>query len=251
MNKNPIVFYKTLVIGVIVLFFSMSVVSSNGIIYEKESPSEIIIDGPAYGIVGEQLFFCFLLTDQEGCYEILYYADWGDGNNSGWSPPVPSETWLCFSHAWGNVGIYCITVNAKDCEGFFYQAAFNITIHYPPDAPTISGPARGNLHIELEYAFVANDPENENISYYIEWGDGETTGWTEYYPSGEDITVNHTWSEKRNYTIRAMAIDTYGAESDWSEFEIIIPRKRATFNPLFYLLMERLPLLERLLNMIR
>jgi hypothetical protein len=60
----------------------------------------------------------------------------------------------------------------------------------------------------------------------VNWGDGTTNNWSPFQESGEYYTENHTWYIPINYTIIAQAKDKYGAESEWSTFEIIIPRNR-------------------------
>ncbi len=126
---------------------------------------------------------------------------------------------------------------------------FVIPWNYPPNAPTIDGPTSGKPNNAYEYTFVSTDSKEDAVMYIIDWGDNNTE-WTEYGDSGEEITIKHTWISKGNFTIKAQAIDIYDAESDWTEFEISIPRTRATFNPLFHWL-ERFPLLDRLLNQLR
>jgi len=110
--------------------------------------------------------------------------------------------------------------------GVGVQPAIAINIeggNNPPDAPTIIGPMRGKPGVEYTFEFLATDPENENVSFYIEWGDGETTGWTDYYPSGEYIPISHTWDEiDRDNIVRAKAKDINGAESDWSTTQVPI-----------------------------
>ena len=62
--------------------------------------------------------------------------------------------------------------------------------------------------------------------YNIDWGDGDTD-WTEYGDSGTEVTLKHTWTSQGTYTIKAQAVDFYGAESEWTEFSITIPRDKA------------------------
>jgi len=119
-----------------------------------------------------------------------------------------------------------------------------------PEAPTITGPIRGKPWVKYAYQFCSNDPEDDNVSYYIEWGDGTTTGWTDYYPSGIEVAISHTWKKiDWDNLLRAKAKDIHGGESDWSTR--VIPINKVTVNHLFLRFLERFPLLERLLNLIR
>jgi len=94
----------------------------------------------------------------------------------------------------------------------------------PPSAPIITGPTNGNAGTTYEYTFVSTDPEGDDLEYYIKWcqscGGGE---WFGPFPSGQEVTVNHSWSEQGMHTISAMAKDTYGDESDWSYLEVTMP----------------------------
>jgi len=120
-------------------------------------------------------------------------------------------------------------------------------LNEPPNQPEITGPRNGKPKKTYDFIIIATDPDNDNISYIINWGDN-TSDRTEYHPSGEDISISHSWEKEGNFTIIIKSKDTGGFESDWSEpFEIEIPRTRATS---YHWLFECFPLLERLLSII-
>jgi hypothetical protein len=119
-----------------------------------------------------------------------------------------------------------------------------------PEAPTITGPNKGVMGQDYNFTVVATDPDGDDISYFIDWGDGKITE-TKNFWSGKVVTLNHTWNEKGAYLIKGKAIDEYGLESNWSEFEIIIPRYKATFNNIFQWFFKHFPILERILFLIR
>ena len=124
-----------------------------------------------------------------------------------------------------------------------------IPINNPPSKPIIDGPISGEPNIEYDYTFVSTDPEGDAVMYNIDWGDNDTE-WTEFSGSGEEITLKHSWVEEGEYIIKAKAKDINDAESNWSEFEVSIPRTRASLKPLFYWLLDRFPMLERLLSLL-
>jgi len=78
----------------------------------------------------------------------------------------------------------------------------------PPDIPSISGPNRGSSETEYEYIISTNDFDNDEIYYYIDWDDGTTSGWFGPHQLGEEISVEHTWSEQGTYNIRLKAKDS-------------------------------------------
>jgi hypothetical protein len=120
-----------------------------------------------------------------------------------------------------------------------------------PDIPTINGPTSGKPKTEYNFTFKSSDPDEDDLYYYIDWNDGNIEEWIGPFTSNEDAVVNHTWSKKGTYTIRAKAKDDYDMESDWGEITITIPRNKAAYNSFFHWLFERFPLLERLLSLIR
>lgn len=121
-----------------------------------------------------------------------------------------------------------------------------------PNAPDINGPSNGKPGIEYDYTFVTDDPNEDNVFYYIEWGDGTNTGWIGPYPSGGQITQNHTWDSRGSYTITAKAKDPDENEGLTSIYEVSIPRMRQiqTFSDFIkqYIefLLYRFPLIQKL-----
>jgi hypothetical protein len=94
-----------------------------------------------------------------------------------------------------------------------------------PYAPTIDGPTSGKPGIQYNFTLNTTDPESDDLSYYIDWGDKKNSGWLGPYKSGEIITVNHTWDKIKllPYTVKAKARDTEGAESNWTILKVKIP----------------------------
>jgi hypothetical protein len=100
-----------------------------------------------------------------------------------------------------------------------YQSV-KLTENHAPIAPYITGPRNLKIGIDYLFRFVTTDPDGDNISYYVDWGDGTNSGWFGPYYSGQEIKLVHTWSEKGNY-IRAKARDyPYEDESNWTYYLI-------------------------------
>ena len=118
----------------------------------------------------------------------------------------------------------------------------------PPDAPTITGPIRGKPRINYAYVFSTTDPEGDDVSYYVEWGDGTTTGWTNYYESGIDVSISHTWEKiDWNNIIRCKAKDIYGVEGDWSVTPV--PINKAFTLSFLERVVNAFPLLKQLMGL--
>jgi len=102
----------------------------------------------------------------------------------------------------------------------------------PPSIPTITGPLKGKVGNSYQYNYSSTDLEGDNVSYYIEWMDGDITPWTDYQLSGTLYSESHIWTKRGTYTIRAKAKDEYLEESDWAELEVTIPRVKVINKPL-------------------
>ena len=96
----------------------------------------------------------------------------------------------------------------------------------PPEAPDIDGPLSGNADTSYEYTFTSTDPDGDDVSYYIQWGDGHIEPWSSYQASGTSLVESHTWNREGTFTIRAKAKDSYGEESDWSTLSVTMPRNK-------------------------
>jgi len=121
----------------------------------------------------------------------------------------------------------------------------NIDIYFAPlasnapDAPQITGPASGNAKKAVDYKFTTTDPQNDQVLYYIDWGDNTNTGWVGPYASGAQITQSHTWAAKGNYTITAQAKDTNGNIGDWGTLTVTMPVS-ISLPPFFHQLIEKI-----------
>jgi PKD domain len=114
---------------------------------------------------------------------------------------------------------------------------FDVLVLPLPETPIITGPASGDADKTYEYTFVTTDPKGDQVSYFIDWGDGSTTDWTSPSASGVQVKQSHTWDKKGNYTIKAKAKNTAGVESSWGTLTVSMP---VEINTPFRLLLEKL-----------
>jgi hypothetical protein len=92
----------------------------------------------------------------------------------------------------------------------------------PPNTPTITGETNGSKQTLYNYTIKTTDADQNNVKYYIDWGDNTHT-LTDLYESGEEIIVSHTWDTKGIYSIKVKAIDENYAESDWTTLAVTMP----------------------------
>ena len=176
--------------------------------------------------------------------------------NYGQDMAIDKEDGVCYLSAFtvhaGNEGalyICNLSTGATIKIGIFGSVPTQITgfaIPYvlsdPLEAPVITGSLSGKVGSSYEYSFVTVSPDADDLSYYVEWGDGIITNWTAFVPSGVPYLENHTWGEKGMYGIRAKVKNGYGAESDWGELQVTIPiSMHVPGFPLLYFIFEYFP----------
>ena len=107
-----------------------------------------------------------------------------------------------------------------------FPGELSITVvELPPSIPTISGEEIGKAFTPITYAFYSDDPENDNIQYFIDWGDG-TEELSIFYSSGVVANITHTWTAERTYELIVNAIDEYGAQSEWNYTIVTMENQR-------------------------
>jgi len=126
----------------------------------------------------------------------------------------------------------------------------------PPEIPTINGTTHGTIGVEYNYTFITTDPDGDDVYYYIKWEPGcPSVVWFGPYPSGQEITFSHTFTQRGTYSINCQAKDIYNATSDIGLLSVTMSREKAINKPFFYYLQnffrnypKILILLQRLLN---
>jgi len=136
------------------------------------------------------------------------------------------------------VGSWFIDEQGKDLG---YLHAFGMAPDEPPSEPTITGAEQGKIKQSYEYVVGATDPDGDNVSFYIDWGDRSTTGWLGPYDSGQEVTQSHTWSKKGTYAVMVMARDGHGLQSDWTTLPVTMPFSYEPQFPFIHWLLERFP----------
>lgn len=121
------------------------------------------------------------------------------------------------AHGWGDVsGLTKVSVQ--------------VTNNTPPGFPRISGVSQGRPGTTYEFTISASDDESDPLYYYISWGDGSTEEWIGPYDSDEEITIDHTWTEKGDYVIKVRAKDSHQLMGDWTTFPLTMPRRTTIFS---------------------
>jgi outer membrane protein assembly factor BamB len=128
--------------------------------------------------------------------------------------------------------------------GFWYGNTLHafgaVESNMPPNPTTISGPNKGNTGDEYDYWFSATDPDRNPIQVFVDWGDG-ASGWSYETTPGFSIKLHHTWNVDGNYTVKAKARDSIGAESNWTTMDVTMPYSYEPQFPFIQWLLVRFP----------
>ncbi|MFH1101422.1 MAG: DUF2341 domain-containing protein [Methanobacteriota archaeon] len=147
--------------------------------------------------------------DRDGLIE-WYHWEFSDGTNS---------TGVCPIHNYSQYDQYLVELTIGDNDGYqqTHIEIINVTgINDPPIKPTIIGPSVLNKDEEYSYYFMTNDPNLDDVYYYIDWGDNSSSEWIGPYHSDFMITVNHTWFTMDTFSLKVKAKDIYNDESQWN-----------------------------------
>jgi PKD repeat protein len=164
--------------------------------------------------------------DTDGTIEAYHWESSIDG---------PLSAQASFSTSGLSSGTHTISFMVQDDDGAWSTAATEdllIGENHPPNPLDITGPPSGKAGTSYTYTFTSTDPDGDDVSYYIKWGDEDVTDWTTPQSSGSPgYSESHTWSTQGSYTIEAKAKDTYGAESDWATLSVSMPKNKLLINP--------------------
>jgi large-conductance mechanosensitive channel len=152
--------------------------------------------------------------DEDG--EITNYT-WDFGDNSyGYG--------ILTTHIYEKIGVYNVKLTVTDDKDISNTDSFKVIINQPNNPPTIpqvDGPKIGKQNIIYNFTVVSTDPDNDNIQYFFDWGDGKKTE-TDFLSSGTTIKEKHNWTSAGIFNIKIFAIDSNYESSDFADITILI-----------------------------
>jgi C1A family cysteine protease len=215
-------------------------------LYNNWTP-KVYAGGIYQGTVDEELSFDGSKTTDPEKDINDYLWDFGDGTK---------KNGVVQTHSYEEGGIYPVSLTVTDSNGnvgIDETWAFVDKTNSPPDAPVLRGKKRGERETEYEYTFYANDPDGDDIYYYLNWGDAYWTGtwhpWIGPYKSGEQVTLTNIWDTDGDYVVRVKAKDNYDAKSNWATLPVKIPYGKNIQTPLILRLIEYFQGLPMILNL--
>jgi putative pyrroloquinoline-quinone binding quinoprotein len=133
--------------------------------------------------------------------------------------------WIESSPSIGTDGVIYIGSVINDYPNGMYGYLYALGEgNLPPNKPTIDGPTSGKIDISYTYTILSSDSEDDQIYYFIDWGDGSNSGWEGPFNSGQETSESHIWTLQGAFDIRVKAKDVHGAESDWSTLKVTMPK---------------------------
>ena len=204
---DPSAIFETIISALSVLFTAYDITNFVSIAYE-EPPSEEWQRNEhwATAIVRQTGDVCPSPRLQTACASLMSYF-----HNHKWNTlNITAEAELCIEiecYGWWTHRYYIAT----------YRSSFEVQVaaDEPPQTPSRpSGPTSGYPGSYYTYSSVAIDPEDDNIRYQFDWGDGSIT-ITDWKASGATASASHTW-DPGYYYVKVRAQDPYGEWSNWS-----------------------------------
>ena len=170
---------------------------------------------PYQGFVGEEITFDGS-NSSDDVNITDYFWDFGDGTNG---------TGNITTHVYSSPGTYKVTLTVTDNDGATdtdVTTAEILTPNQPPTTPKIERLfGSGTVNRVHDFFFNSTDPDNDTITYFIDWGDGsDIQNGSE--SNGTKYHTTHSWIKAGKYTITAYAKDTSNATSDTAENTTLI-----------------------------
>jgi outer membrane protein assembly factor BamB len=164
--------------------------------------------------------FSVSTTDPDGD-SVCFRFQWGGGVTSEWGDYVASGETVTMSHAWTDSGTYAVKAQAKDRPGNVsdWSEALTVVIgaNRAPVTPAVpTGPAAAPMDSACYFTSVTTEPDGEGVSYRFDWGNGDTSAWSDWTGSGEPGGATYAFPDTGTFLVRAQARDANEARSAWS-----------------------------------
>jgi hypothetical protein len=186
--------------------------------YPSTSNLRIEIDGENFGLPNKAIE-----QEVQVIKGNLYDFKWDIDEDGKYDDHTGKQVEIKFS----SPGYYTISVEASNSEETItYDKIINIIKDKSPNKPQINGPKQGDAGKQQTFTIKTDDPYNDDITYLIDWGDGENTviGPVE---SEEEVTTTHSWSEQGRYVVKVKAFDSFAGQSKWSDpYTIFMPKNK-------------------------
>ena len=149
----------------------------------------------------------------------------------GYNDTDPKNRYWIMLNSWGDTparpaGLFRVAMDMNyNCSytglgyAFYWMTldlSYDSSQNSAPQTPApVQGLAQGYAGKILSYTATSKDPDGDQLFFTFDWGDGATT--KTLLSASFTGRANHIWKEKGTYKVKAMATDSQGASSGWSE----------------------------------
>ncbi len=84
-----------------------------------------------------------------------------------------------------------------------------------PEKP--KGPQNGLPDSTYTFWATTTDPNGDSVMYCFDWGDGGALSWSNFAPSGDSVSMTHSYTVPGVFYIKVRAVDSKGDTSAWSD----------------------------------
>jgi len=126
-------------------------------------------------------------------------------------------------YSFKDIGNYDVILTVRDNDGAINSTNTDILIvkpNNPPTAPIVEGTSFGIIDSLYDFSVVSYDSDDDDISYYVDWGDGMTSE-SLFVSNGTEMIFKYAWDSPGDYTISVKSFDGF-TFSETTEFEINI-----------------------------
>ena len=207
-------------------FVALSIILITACTEKNHAPyAPAVPAGPSSVVRDSVVEFSTATTDKDADSVRIRFA-WGDSDTSDWSGHVASGEPVSMTHAWGAIGDYPVRAQACDPDDLASVWSLELAVHVAgrsaPDAPsTPSGPTCVLTDSLVAFRVCASDPDGDSMRIRFDWGDGDTSDWCAWLPSGDTAMQTHAWESCGGYIVSAQAMDATGLESAWSDGSLL------------------------------
>ena len=99
-----------------------------------------------------------------------------------------------------------------------------VTDNNPPNTPLAPQVFVDTSEIgeKVTFTITVFDPDEDSVAARFNWGDGDTSGWCDFLPSGDTVIGKHCYRSIGTFYVKARAKDNHEETSDWSEPDSIV-----------------------------
>ncbi|OYD15033.1 hypothetical protein CH330_06850 [candidate division WOR-3 bacterium JGI_Cruoil_03_51_56] len=95
--------------------------------------------------------------------------------------------------------------------------------NHRPRIPIVSGPDTSYVGMRVFFDITVFDPDGDRLVVFVAWGDGDTSDYGSFVPSGAMVTFEHAFLRSGTFGISARCYDSEPLYSDWSHpYEVVV-----------------------------